>query len=160
MAFEVAYSLQGDVLSPAKDFPLDAAYGTPNKAIKGDLVTLTAGLAKRTASAGGTATGVLVGREFMGLVPQGQEYAATNASITAANLANANGTGKIILDKSIVYRVSGSATATKANIGKSYAILTNGTTGDQTVNLALETTPSVKVVDISPDGAKVFVTLV
>lgn len=160
MAFEVAYSLQGDVISPAKDIPL---HGTSTPTKKGDLVKLVAGLAQKTATAGGTSDGVVVGYEFNGLVAQGQPYAATNAALTNQNIGNANGTGKVILDKNIVYRVpvyQGGAKKAAVAADRNGTFAINTVNGDQQVDLNVTTTPSVKVIDFTPDGKFVFVTLI
>jgi hypothetical protein len=168
MAFEVAYSLKGEVLAPAKDFPLDtvANYGTGG-AKKGDLVINNGGNLRRAviASTVASVVGVLVGKEFMGLVAQGQEYAATNASITASALGNANGTGKVILDKSVVYRVpvaqaGAIQTATAAHRNATFAIAVVNNDQQIDLNNTAGSTQLVKVVDIAPNGKSVFVTLV
>lgn len=159
MAFEVAYSLQSNVISPAKDIPLHGT-STPKK---GELVKLVTGLAQKTATAGGTSDGVMVGKEFMGLVAQGQEYAAPNAALTNVNISNANGTGKVILDKNIVYRVpvyQGGAKDAPVAADRNSTFAINTVSGDQQVDLNVTTTPSVKVIDWTPDGKFVFVTLI
>lgn len=173
MAFQFAYSLDSNPNSIAKDFPLDtvANYkvtvgaGT-NDAKKGDLVFQSGGLLRRSVAATGACLGVMEGIGYFGLVAQGQPYAATNTSFTSEGIdatLNPNGLGKVRIDKGAVYRVpvnqaSGTITATNAHFGNSYQIINNAA-GDQTVDLNLTTTPSVKVIDRSTDGKTVFVTL-
>lgn len=169
--FEYAYSTDGSAVLAIKDLPLDTAanYKTSgtNGVTKGDLVFQSGGLLRRNGATTGTALGVLEGTEFTGLVAQGQPYAATNSSFTAAvtdTVNNPNGVGKVRIDKSAVYRVpvsqSGATqTATNTHRGNSYAIAVDAN-GDQTVDLNTTTTPAVKIVDFSKDGKKVFVTLV
>jgi hypothetical protein len=171
MAFEYAYSLDGVIAPLVKDLPLDTlsnyqnATGT-NGVKRGDLVFIdgTSGLVKRTkAGAGILATGVIEGKEFLGLVAQGQDYAAVNASFTAQSLdttRNPNGVAKVNIDKTTVWRVPASAAASAANVGKSYGI-TNAASGDQTVNLADTTNTVVKVLDyITKNGVNyVYVTI-
>jgi hypothetical protein len=167
MAFQFAYSLDGNHANIIKDFPVDtlANYGTGGQK-KGDLVNQVSGLVRRMGAASGTALGVLEGGEFIGLVAQGQPYAASKAGFTdsATNVAlYPNGVGKVRIDKSSVYKVpvyTGGATdfATNAHIGGSYAI--NVVSGDQQVDLNVTATPSVKIIERSADGTFVFVTLI
>lgn len=168
MAFIYAYSLGAGSTLTVKDLPLDTAANFPVvQQKKGTLVNQTAGLLRRVGAAGGTAIGVMEGTEFVGLVAQGQPYAATNTSFTSEAIdtgKNPNGLGKVRLDKAAVYKVpvyTGGATdvATNAHIGNSYAINLDGN-GDQQVDLNVTATPSVKVVDRTLDGTFVFVTLV
>lgn len=165
MAFVFAYSLDGNYANIIKDFPLDTAANFPvADQKKGTLVNQTAGLLRKMGAASGTSVGVLEGGEFTGLA--GAPYAATNSSFTAEHIATTkfvNGVGKVRIDKSSVYRVpvyqtGAVVTATAAHIGGSYAI--NLATGDQQVDLNVTATPSVKVVDRTPDGKTVFVTLI
>jgi hypothetical protein len=168
MAFQYAYSLAGDSTSVIKDYPLDttANYGTGG-AKKGDLVFLSGGKLRRVlaATATGTSLGLLEGQEFTGLVAQGQPYAAANASFVANAVdatKNPNGVGKVRSDKAMgVYKVPVKAgqTAAPANIGVSYNIFVDAN-NDQQADLSLTTVPHVKVIDYTPDGKFVFVTLV
>lgn len=174
MAFQYAYSLDAGDVAVIKDFPLDtvANYKTgagTNDHKKGDLVFLSAGLARRVtaATATGTSLGVSEGGEFTGLVAQGQPYAATNAAITSDSISATkfpNGITKVRPDKAAVYRVpvnqaGAKQTADNADIGKALNIILDAA-GDQKVDLNLTTVPHVKVVDYSKDGKTVFVTLV
>lgn len=175
MAFVFAYSLDGNHTNAIKDYPLDTAanYNTgagTNGVKKGDLVFLSGGQLRRAtaATATGTGLGIIEGQEFLGLVGAGQPYAATNSSFTAETVASnkyPNGVGKVRIDKSAsVYRVpvnQAGATQTAANshIGASFNIILDAA-GDQKVDLNLTTVPTVKVIDRSPDGKAVFVTLV
>lgn len=171
MAFVFAYSLAGEANGVVKDYALDTAgnYGTGG-AKKGDLVFLSSGLLRKTQAATGTGTslGVLEGQEFMGLVAQGQPYAATNSSFTAQATSTTkypNGVGKVRADKALaVYKVpvrqAGAVqTATNAHVGSSYNIILDGN-NDQQVDLNLQTASHVKIVDFTPDGKFVFVTIV
>ena len=169
MAFEFAYSLNGNAAPVVKDLPLDTLTnyqnGTGTNGVKrGDLVFLNNGLVRRTGAATGQAVGVVQGKEFMGLVAQGQEYAAANSSFTAEALNTTkypNGVVKVNMDNDSVYRVpvKSGQTATNANIGKVYGIDVDAK-GDQTVDLTKTTQTVVKVIDISKDGKTVFVKLV
>lgn len=165
--FEFAYSLDGNNAVPVVDLALDTAanYKTAgtNGVTKGDLVFLNAGLLRRTNDAvTPKASGVLEGTEFVGLVAQGQPYAATNASLTASAIGAQfpNGVGKVRRDISAVYRVAlvTGQTATNANIGASYGIAVDAA-GNQVVDLTEATNLLVKVEGISKDGKKVFVTI-
>lgn len=165
MAFVFAYSLDGNYANIIKDMPLDTAANFPvADQKKGTLVNQVSGLVRKMGAASGTAVGVLEGGEFTGLA--GAPYAATNSSFTAEHVATnkyPNGVGKVRQDKSSVYRVpvfqgGATQTATNAHIGNVYAI--NLTAGDQCVDLNVTATPSVKVVDRTPDGKTLFVTLV
>jgi hypothetical protein len=167
--FEYAYSLDGDAANTVMDAALDTlvnyknAVGT-NGPTKGDLVFYAAGLLKRTTNVASPKTsGVLEGTEFTGLVAQGQPYAATNASFNtlATNTTlYPNGIGKIRRDPTVVYRVplTAAQTATNANVGVSYGIAQSAT-GDQTVDLTQVTNLLVKVEGFTPDGKKVYVTI-
>lgn len=172
MAFVYAYSLDGDGTNVVKDYSLDTVSnyqnGTgTNGVTKGDLVFLSGGLLRRAAVAtvSGTAIGVLEGQEFIGLVAQGQPYAATNSSFTASSIdttKNPNGVGKVRVDKSsIVFRVplKSGQTAANSNIGVAYGISVDAS-GDQTVDTTNTTTTHVKVIDYTKDGKSVFVQLV
>lgn len=168
MSFVFAYNLDGSNTSVVNDFPLDTAtnYKTAgtNGVTKGDLVFLNAGLLRRTNNvASPKASGVLEGTEFLGLVAQGQPYAATNSSFTASAVDNTlypNGVGKIRRDTTAVYRVPVKAgqTATNANIGVSYGISLDAA-GDQTVDLTNVTNLLVKIEGFQPDGKVVYVTI-
>jgi hypothetical protein len=168
MAFIFAYTLDGTSAVALKDFPLDtvANYKTgagTNDLKKGDVVFQNAGLLRRNIVTTGTALGVVDGGAFTGLVAAGQPFAATNASQTAeiTNLAYVpNGIGKVRVDKTCVYRVPVKAgqTATNANLGVNYALSLDAA-GDQTVDITVLTTPTVKVIDRSVDGKTLFVTL-
>ena len=106
MAFEFAYSLNGNLAPVVKDLPLDTLTnyqnGTGTNGVKrGDLVFLNNGLVRRTGATTGQAVGVVQGKEFMGLVAQGQEYAAANSSFTAEALNTTkypNGVVKVNMD--------------------------------------------------------------
>lgn len=172
MAFQFAYALDSNPNSVVKDFPMDtlvnykASAGTGD-AKKGDLVFQSAGLLRRGIATTGTSLGVLEGQEFLGLVAAGQPYAATNSSFTASAIdvaKNPNGVGKVRVDKGAVYRVpvnqaGATQTATNAHIGQLYTIALDAA-GDQKVDLNVQTTPAVKVIDRSNDGKTLFVTLV
>lgn len=171
MAFQFAYSLNGDGANVVKDYSLDTAgnYGAGGVK-KQDLVFLSGGLLRKVqaATATGTALGVLEGGEFTGLVAQGQPYAATNSSFNASatnTTKNPNGIGKVRLDKSAaVYKVpvrqaGAVVTATNDHIGSNYNIILDAN-NDQQVDLNLQTAAHVRVVDYTPDGKFVFVTLV
>lgn len=172
MAFQFAYTQSGNAAgSVVKDYALDAAgnYGTGGVK-KGDLVFLSAGLLRKVqaATATGTSIGVIEGQEFTGLVAQGQPYAATNSSFTAGvtdTIKNPNGVGKVRIDKSAsIYKVpvrqaGATQTATNAHIGSNYNIILDAN-NDQQVDLNLQTAAHVKVVDFTPDGKYVFVSLV
>jgi hypothetical protein len=167
MAFQFAYDLTGDGTSVVKDFSLDtpANYGTGG-AKKGDLVYLNAGLLRKAgaATASGTSLGVLEGQEFLGLVAQGQPYAATNSSFTASAIdttKNPNGVGKVRNNKATsVFKVplKSGQTATNANIGVVYGLFVDAN-NDQQVDLTNTTATLVKVVDYGSTGQHVFVTL-
>jgi hypothetical protein len=168
MAFQFAYDLTGDGTSVVKDFPLDTAgnYGTGGVK-RGDLVFQNAGLLRKTlaATATGTSIGVLEGQEFTGLVAQGQPYAAVNSSFIASSInttKNPNGVGKVRNGKATsVFKVpvKSGQTAANANIGVAYNIFVDAN-NDQQADLSLTTVPHVKVVDYTPDGKYVFVTIV
>lgn len=169
MAFQYAYTLDGGDSPNVKDLPLDTLgnYGTGGQK-KGDLVLQSSGLLRRVGTAGGAGVGVLEAGEFTGLVAQGQPYAATNTAQIASVVDTTrypNGMGKVRSDKACVYKVpvyqgGATQTATNAHLSNSYAIQTNGTTGDQSVDLNVTATPSVKILDRTADGKFVFVTLV
>lgn len=167
MAFQFAYDLTGDGTSIVKDFSLDtlANYGTGG-AKKGDLVYLNAGLVRKAtaATASGTSLGILEGQEFLGLVAQGQPYAATNSSFIASAIdttKNPNGVGKVRNNKATsVFKapLKAGQTATNANVGTAYGIFVDGN-NDQQVDTTNTTATLVKVLDYTPDGKYVFVTL-
>jgi hypothetical protein len=169
MAFQFAYTLDGEAASVVKDYALDTAgnYGTGGVK-KGDLVFLNAGLLRKVqaATAANSGLGVIEGQEFLGLVAQGQPYAATNSSFTASAVNTTkypNGVGKVRADKnSVVYKVpvKSGQTAATANVGVSYGIAVDATTQDQSVDLTVTTTVQTKVIDYTTDGKFVFVTLV
>lgn len=170
MAFVFAYSLNGEPASNIMDFPLDTlsnyqnGTGT-NGVTKGDLVFLKTGLVERAGATTTTApAGVVEGTEFMGLVAQGQPYAATNSSFIASALNTTvypNGVVKLRVDASSVYEaplVAGQ-TATNANLGVAYGIACDAN-GNQHVDTTNTTDTLVKVVALNPaDNTKVFVTL-
>lgn len=167
MAFVFAYALDGNGASPVADLALDTLvnYKTAgtNGVTKGDLVFLNAGLIRRTNNvASPKASGVLEGTEFVGLVAQGQPYAATNASNTASAVSTTlfpNGTGKVRRDPAAVYRVPvNSGTASNANVGVSYGIALDAA-GDQKVDLTNTTNLVVKVEGFTTDGKFVYVTI-
>lgn len=172
MAFQFAYTLSGNASgSVVKDYALDTAgnYGTGGVK-KGDLVFLSAGLLRKTqaGTATGTSLGVIEGQEFTGLVAQGQPYAAVNSSFTASvtdTTKYPNGVGKVRADKGgVVYKVpvrqAGAVqTATNAHVGSNYNIILDAN-NDQQVDLNLQTASHVKIVDFTPDGKFVFVTIV
>lgn len=167
MAFQFAYALNGDGTGVVKDYPLDTVgnYGATPK--KGDLVFLSAGKLRKVVAAtpSGSAIGNLEGQEFLGLVAQGQPYAATNSSFIANATdatKNPNGVGKVRQDKTAsVYKVNAKAATTigAANIGVAYGIAVDGN-GDQSIDTANTTTTHVRVIDYTPDGLYAFVTLV
>jgi hypothetical protein len=168
MAFQFAYTTNGQSVGVVNDFPLDTLEnyqnGTGTNGVKkGDLVVLNNGLVRRADASATSALGVVEGTEFTGLVAQGQPYAATNSSFTAEVLdtdKNPNGVVKVRVNADAVYRVpvKSGQTATNANIGGEYGIATDAS-GDQTVDLTSTTNTVVKVIDISKDGKFVFVTL-
>lgn len=172
MAFQFAYNVTADSAGIVKDYPLDTASGYKtgagtNGVTKGDLVFQSSGLLRRAIATTGAALGVLEGQEFTGLVAAGQPYAATNTSFIAESVGTdkyPNGVGKVRPEKTAVYRVPVSTAgavdlATNAHLGQSYTIALDAA-GDQKVDLNVQTTPCVKVVDRSPDGTYVFVTLI
>lgn len=168
MAFEYAYSLDGKVANPIADLALDTlvnykTVGT-NGPTKGDLVFLNAGLLRRVNNvATPKASGVFEGTAFTGLVAQGQPYAATNSSFgsSAVDTTNfPNGIGKVRRDPACVYRVplTAAQTATNANVGTGYGIAISAA-GDQTVDLTNTVNPCVKIEGFTPDGKKVYVSI-
>lgn len=173
MALEFAYSLDGSGISNIKDFPLDvqnsSAAGYNNgitscaaPAKKGDLVYLNAGLLRRCyAAASLKAIGIVEGLEFLGLA-QGGLYAATNANggfaVNAQDITkNPNGVGKVRVESDSVYRITASGALAAANVGVSYGVTVNTTTGDQTLNLADTTNAVLKVIDYV--GTTAYVTV-
>ena len=168
MAFQFAYTLDGEAASPVKDFALDTAgnYGTGGVK-KGDLVFLSGGLVRKVqaATVANSGLGVIEGQEFLGLVAPGQPYAATNTSFTAQAInttKNPNGVGKVRADKSsVVYKVpvKSGQTAATANVGTAYGIAVDATTQDQSVDLTVTATAQAKVIDYTTDGKFVYVTL-
>jgi uncharacterized membrane protein len=167
MAFQFAYTLDGEAASPVKDFALDSAanYGTGGVK-KGDLVFLSGGLVRKVqaATVANSGLGVIEGQEFLGLVAPGQPYAATNTSFTAQAInttKNPNGVGKVRADKSsVVYKVpvKSGQTAATANVGTAYGIALDGN-NDQSVDLTVTATAQAKVIDYTTDGKFVYVTL-
>jgi uncharacterized membrane protein len=167
MAFQFAYTLDGEAASPVKDFALDTAgnYGTGGVK-KGDLVFLSGGLVRKVqaATVANSGLGVIEGQEFLGLVAPGQPYAATNTSFTAQAInttKNPNGVGKVRADKSsVVYKVpvKSGQTAATANVGTAYGIALDGN-NDQSVDLTVTATAQAKVIDYTTDGKFVYVTL-
>jgi hypothetical protein len=168
MAFQFAYTLDGEAASPVKDFALDtpANYGTGGVK-KGDLVFLSGGLVRKVqaATVANSGLGVIEGQEFLGLVASGQPYAATNTSFTSQAInttKNPNGVGKVRADKSsVVYKVpvKSGQTAATVNVGTAYGISLDGN-NDQSLDLTVTATAQAKVIDYSTDGKFVFVTLV
>jgi hypothetical protein len=167
MAFQFAYTLDGEAASPVKDFALDTAgnYGTGGVK-KGDLVFLSGGLVRKVqaATVANSGLGVIEGQEFVGLVAPGQPYAATNTSFTAQAInttKNPNGVGKVRADKtSVVYKVpvKSGQTAATANVGVGYGIALDGN-NDQSIDLTVTATAQAKVIDYTTDGKFVYVTL-
>lgn len=165
MAFQFAYSLDGDGASVSKDMPLDtlANYGTGGVK-RGDLVFQSAGLLRKVqvATASGSAVGVLEGQEFTGM--GGGIYAAVNSSFTASAInttKNPNGVGKVRNNKSdSVFKVpvKTGQTAANANLGIAYGIFIDAN-NDQQVDLTNTTNTFCKVLDYTPDGKYVFVQL-
>jgi hypothetical protein len=167
MAFQFAYDLTGDGTSVSKDFSLDTAgnYGTGGLK-KGDLVTQVSGLVRRAtaATASGTSLGVAEGGEFIGLIAQGQPYAAVNSSFTASAInttKNPNGVVKVRNNKATsVFKapVKAGQTAANVNLAVSYGIFVDAN-NDQQVDLTNTTATLAKVLDYTPDGKYVFITL-
>jgi hypothetical protein len=167
MAFQFAYTLDGEAASPVKDFALDTAgnYGTGGVK-KGDLVFLSGGLVRKVqaATVANSGLGVIEGQEFLGLVASGQPYAATNTSFTAQAInttKNPNGVGKVRADKSsVVYKVpvKSGQTAATVNVGVGYGIALDGN-NDQSIDLTVTATAQAKVIDYTTDGKFVYVTL-
>jgi hypothetical protein len=167
MAFQFAYTLDGEAASPVKDFALDTAgnYGTGGVK-KGDLVFLSGGLVRKVqaATVANSGLGVIEGQEFLGLVAPGQPYAATNTSFTAQAInttKNPNGVGKVRADKSsVVYKVpvKSGQTAATVNVGVGYGIALDGN-NDQSIDLTVTATAQAKVIDYTTDGKFVYVTL-
>jgi hypothetical protein len=167
MAFQFAYTLDGEAASPVKDFALDSAanYGTGGVK-KGDLVFLSGGLVRKVqaATVANSGLGVIEGQEFLGLVAPGQPYAATNTSFTAQAInttKNPNGVGKVRADKaSVVYKVpvKSGQTAATVNVGVGYGIALDGN-NDQSIDLTVTATAQAKVIDYTTDGKFVYVTL-
>lgn len=163
-----AYGLDGDSSNSIKDLPLDTLVNYQNAVgsngyKKGDLVYLNAGLLRRSKDIATPpkAIGILEGLEFLGMVGQGQPYAATNASVTADAVNTTkypNGVGKVRIYNDAVYRIplKAAQTATNANIGVSYGIFQNATTGDQQLDLTNTANPQLKVVGFSGNNAFVL----
>jgi hypothetical protein len=167
MALQFAYSLDGSGISSIQDFALDtnATYKTgsgTNDPKKGDLVALNAGGKLIRANAASTkAIGVLEGFEFLGLVAQGQPYAAARASWNDSaqdTTKYPNGVGKVRVEGDTVYRVPISGTASSVIVGGAYNIILDAA-GDQKLNQALQTVPLLKVVDVDVANAIAFVTM-
>ena len=168
MGFSFAYAL-GSVTSEVRDYPLDTltnyqnGVGT-NGPTQGDLVFLEAGKLQRTVNeTGAKGIGVLEGVEFLGLIAQGQPYAATDASITADAIdktKNPNGVGKVRIYENVVFSVpvKDGQTAATANIGVAYGI-SQDAEGEQILDLTNTTNTIAKVVDFSKDGKTAFVTI-
>lgn len=170
MAFIFAYDLDGNHASPVVDQALDTptnyknGVGT-NGTTKGDLVFQAAGLVKRTVNATTPkAIGVVEGTEFLGLVAQGQPYAAAKGSFTAQadnTTLYPNGVVKVRRNPTAVYKVALKAgqTATVANRGIAYGI-SQDAAGDQTLDTTNTTNVIAKIEDITADGKFAFVTLI
>ena len=168
MGFSFAYAL-GSATSEVRDYPLDTltnyknGVGT-NGPTQGDLVFLEAGKLQRTINeTGAKGIGVLEGVEFLGLVAQGQPYAATDASITADAIdktKNPNGVGKVRIYENVVFSVpvKDGQTASTANVGVAYGV-SQDATGAQTLDLTNTTNTVATVVDYSKDGKVAFVTI-
>lgn len=152
MAFTYAYSLGGG-MSTIVDYPLETVANykngvtRTNGVTKGDPVLLVSGLLK-AGKDGATATvkilGVLEGVEFKGLA-DGGTYAASSASfgshvLDATNFPN--GVGKVRIDNDAVYKLPTKATQTlaNANVGVSYGIFQDTTTGDYQMDTGSTTT--------------------
>lgn len=166
MGFVFSYSLDGTAHSDIKDFPLDTLTnyqnGTGTNGYKrGDAVFFNAGLLRRVNNAAGAkAIGVLEGVEFVGLVAQGQPYAAANASFTASAVDTTkypNGIGKVRVETDSVYKVPLKAgqTASNANLGVAYGISVDAA-GNQSVDTTNVANPVVKIVDYTPDKLSVL----
>lgn len=166
MAFQFAYSLDGDGTNVVKDYSLDtpANYGTGGMK-RGDLVFLSSGLVRKAtaATASGTGLGVAEGGEFLGLAAGGT-YAAVDSSFIASSInktKNPNGVVKVRADKTgCVYKapLKTGQTATNANIGVAYGIFVDAN-NDQQVDTTNVSATLVKVIDYTPDGKYVFVQL-
>jgi hypothetical protein len=167
MAFSFAYSLDGSGVSSIQDFALQtttlykASAGT-NDYKRGDLVALDAtGKLVRANAASTKAIGILEGQEFLGLVAQGQPYAAARSSFNDSaqdTTKYPNGVGKVRVESDSVYRVPISGTAASVIVGAAYNIILDAA-GDQKLNQALQTVPLVKVVDVDVANAIAYVTM-
>jgi hypothetical protein len=165
MAFQMAYSLDGSGISSIQDFALNtvalyqASAGT-NGYKKGDLVALDATGKIIRVNAGSTkAIGVVEGFEFLGLVAQGQPYAATRASFNDSAQDTTkfpNGVCKVRVETDTVYRVP--YTGGVPVVGTAYAIVLDAA-GDQKLNTASVVNPLVKVVDVDTTTANAYVTM-
>lgn len=148
---EFAYSLDGGI-GIIKDYAASSGYSA-SVAKKGELVEISA-TTGNPVKLTGTSTvchGVIEGSEFVGLVAQGQPYAATNASKTASATANANGTLKVRIGKEAVYRIP-AGTVTAAHIGQAVGVDAN-----QAGAIAATGKP-LKVIDVADGFA--FVALI
>jgi hypothetical protein len=167
MALQMAYSLDGSGISSIQDFALQtvalyqAGAGT-NGYKKGDLVALDATGKIIRVNAGSTkAIGVVEGFEFLGLVAQGQPYAATRASFNDSaqdTTKYPNGVVKVRVETDTVYRVPISGTASSVIAGTAYAIILDAA-GDQKLNQASVVNPLLKVVDVDVPNAIAYVTM-
>ena len=165
MAFQMAYSLDGSGISSIQDFALDtvanyqASAGT-NGYKKGDLVALNAsGKVIRANAASAKAIGVVEGFEFLGLVAQGQPYAATRASFNDSaqdTTKYPNGIVKVRVETDTVYRLP--YTGGTPVVGTAYAIVLDAA-GDQKLNTGSVANPLVKVVDVDTATGNAFVTM-
>lgn len=170
MAFVFAYGLDGEAATPVVDRALDTltnyknGVGT-NGVTKGDLVFENAGLVRRTKDATTPkAIGVVEGTEFVGLVAQGQPYAAAKGSFTdqATNTTlYPNGVVKVRRSAEAVYKIplKSGQTANVANRGIAYGI-SQDAAGDQTLDITNVTNLVAKIEDITADGKFAFVTLI
>jgi len=161
MALEFAYNTNADAASVVKDFPRASAYGTPNKFIKGDLVTIVSGELVRAIATTTAVAGIVEGWEFGGLV--GTSFGAgtetvANASQTADVVANSkyvNGLGKVRIGTHNIFRIAVKNGVTPV-AGQTGGVAVDGTTGDQTYDSAATGKP-LTVVDVSKDNKYAFV---
>lgn len=132
MAFQLAYTLDGDSTVVIKDFNADASY-TPHV---GDVVKLNASGNVVAAAATDTAVlGVLHGKNFLGLV-SGTAVASTNNPGTRA---------KVSIGVECVYRVPLKSGATAPTIGTKYGIAVVGS--DFQLDTSVTTTGAIYVVE-------------
>lgn len=148
---EFAYSLDGGI-GITKDYAASAAYSAAI-AKKGELVEISAttGNPVKLTGTSTVCAGIVEGAEFVGLVGQGQPYAATNASNIASNTANANGTLKVRIGKEAVYRIA-KGNVTAANIGAAVGVDANQ------AGATAATGKPLRVIDVQGDYA--FVSLI